>query len=90
MSGGITGRGMIPTRPLDRYGVGFYALFQSDDFKNHPILSNLLEDEWGMEVFYNLAVTPWLQFSPSVQYIDSGQVGVDDSVVVMTRVQLYF
>jgi carbohydrate-selective porin OprB len=43
-----------------------------------------------MEVFYNLAITPWLQFSPSVQYIDSGQVGVDDSVVVMTRVQLYF
>jgi len=90
VSGGITGRGVIPTRPLDRYGVGFYALVQSDDFKNHPILSNLLEDEWGMEVFYNLAITPWLQFSPSVQYIDSGQVGVDDSVVVMTRVQLYF
>jgi porin len=90
VSGGITGRGVIPTRPLDRYGVGFYALFQSDDFKNHPILSNLLEDEWGMEVFYNLAITPWLQFTPSVQYIDSGQVDVDHSVVVMTRVQLYF
>jgi porin len=90
VSGGITGRGVIPMRPLDRYGVGFYALLQSDDFKNHPILGNLLEDEWGMEVFYNLAITPWLQFSPSVQYIDSGQVGVDDSVVVMTRLQLYF
>ena len=90
MSGGIKGRGVIPTRPLDRYGVGFYALFQSDEFKNHPILGDLLEDEWGMEIFYNLAITPWLQFSPGVQYIDSGQVDVDHSVVVTTRLQLYF
>jgi porin len=90
VSGGITGRGVIPTRPLDRYGIGFYALFQSDDFKNDPILGDRLEDEWGMEIFYNLAITPWLQFSPSVQYIDSGQVDVDHSVVVTTRLQLYF
>jgi len=90
VSGGITGRGVIPTRPLDRYGIGFYALFQSDDFKNHPILGTLLEDEWGMEVFYNLAITPWLQFTPSLQYVDSGQVDVDHSVVVTTRLQLYF
>jgi porin len=90
VSGGINGRGVIPTRPLDRYGIGFYALFQSDDFKNDPILGDRLEDEWGMEIFYNLAITPWLQFSPSVQYIDSGQVDVDHSVVVTTRLQLYF
>ncbi len=43
-----------------------------------------------MEVFYNLAITPWLQFSPSVQYIGSGQVDEDHSVVVTTRLQLYF
>jgi porin len=90
VSGGITGRGVIPTRPLDRYGVGFYGLFLSSDFKNQPILGDLIGTEWGMEVFYNLAITPWLQFSPSVQYIDSGQADVDHSVVVMTRLQLYF
>jgi carbohydrate-selective porin OprB len=43
-----------------------------------------------MEVFYNLAITPWLQFSPSVQYIDSGLPRVKDSVVVTTRLQMYF
>jgi carbohydrate-selective porin OprB len=84
------GRGVIPTRPLDRYGIGFYALLQSDDFENQPIIGSLVEDEWGMEVFYNMAITPWLQFSPSVQYIDSGQVAVDHSVVVTTRLQIYF
>jgi porin len=88
VSGGITGRGVIPNRPLDRYGIGFYALLQSDEAQ--PTLIDLIEHEWGMEVFYNLAITPWLQFSPSVQYIDSGQVDVDHSVVVTTRLQLYF
>ena len=51
---------------------------------------DLIEDEWDMEVFYNLAITPWLQFSPSVQYIDSGQIDVDHSIVVTTRLQSYF
>jgi porin len=88
VSGGITGRGVIRSRPLDRYGVGFYALFQSDEAQRNLI--DLVEDEWGMEIFYNLALTPWLQLSPSVQYIDSGQVDVDHSVVVTTRLQLYF
>jgi porin len=67
-----------------------YALFQSDDFESHPVIGDLLEDEWGVEVFYNLAITPWLQLSPSLQLIDSGQVDVDHSVVATLRLQLYF
>ncbi len=84
------GREVIPTRPLDRHGIGFYALLQSDDFENQPIIGSLVEDEWGMEVFYNMAITPWLQFSPGVQFIDSGQADVDHSVVVTTRLPIYF
>ena len=90
LSGGITGRGVIPTRPLDRYGIGFYGLFLSDDFEDQPILGDFLDDEWGMEVFYNLALTPWLQLSLSLQYIESGRADVDDAVIVTTRVQIYF
>jgi len=87
---GISGRGVIPTRPLDRYGVGFYGLFASDELKNTLLLKDAIGTEWGMEVFYNLAITPWLQFSPSVQYVDSGIKSVDHSVVVTTRLQMYF
>jgi porin len=73
VSGGITGRGVIPTRPLDPYRIGFYALFQSDDFKNQPILGGLLEDEWGMEIFYDLAITPWLQFNRASSTLTPGR-----------------
>jgi porin len=81
---------VIPTRPLDRYGIGFYGVLLSDDFTSHPIIGDLIEDEWGMEVFYNAALTPWLQFSPSVQYVHSGLSSVKDSVIVTTRLQIYF
>ncbi len=89
VSGGLGGRGVIPTRPLDRYGLGFYALIVSDDLKDQPLLG-MLDTEWGMEAFYNLALTPWLQLSPSIQYIQSGLPRIDDSVVLTTRLQLYF
>jgi porin len=82
------GRGVIPGRSLDRYGLGFYALFVSDDLKNRPILGQL-ETEWGMEAFYNLALTPWLQLTGDLQYIVTGFSRVDNAVVLGTRIQMY-
>ncbi len=90
VSGGVGGRGVIPSRPNDRYGLGFYALIESDDLKDQPILGDALDTEWGMEVFYNIAITPWLQFTPDLQYIQSGLPGTNDAVVVAMRIQMYF
>lgn len=90
VSGGLSGRGVLPGRPLDRYGIGFYGIFLSQEFKDQPIIGGLIGDEWGMEVFYNAALTPWLQFSPSVQYVKSGLSSVKDSVIVTTRLQINF
>ena len=89
VSGGIGGRGVIPGRPNDRYGVGVYSLFASDDLKDQLIIGKL-GSEWGMEAYYNIAVTPWLQITPDIQYIKSGLPSVNDSVVLGTRVQMYF
>lgn len=43
-----------------------------------------------MEVFYNFALTPWLQISPDLQYIQSGLPGVDDALMIGTRLQIHF
>lgn len=90
VSGGVGGRGVIPGRPNDRYGLGFYKMFASDDLKDQPILGDVLDDEWGMEVFYNIALTPWLQLSPGVQYVRSGVKSTDRSTIVSTRLQIDF
>jgi porin len=56
LSGGIGGRGVVPSRPYDRYGIGFYALFESDDLDGQPVIGAALDTEWGMEFFYNIAI----------------------------------
>lgn len=43
-----------------------------------------------MEVFYNLALTPWFQLTGDLQYIVSGFPRVDHAVVLGTRIQMYF
>lgn len=89
VSGGIGGRGVIPGRPHDRYGFGLYSMIVSDELREQPLIGNL-DTEWGLEAFYNIAITPWLQLTPDIQYIQSGLPSIDDSVVVATRIQMYF
>jgi len=89
VSGGVGGRGVIPGRPNDRYGLGFYSMIVSNDLKNQPIIGRL-DSEWGLEAYYNFAITPWLQLTPDIQYIQSGLPTVKDSVVLGTRLQMYF
>jgi porin len=90
VSGGVGGRGVIPSRPLDRYGLGFYAFIESGKLKQQPILAGAFGTEYGWEAFYNFAITPWLQFTPDFQYIQSGQVGVNHVGIVGMRLQTYF
>lgn len=90
VSGGVGGRGVIPSRPLDRYGLGFYAFIESGELKQQPILAGAFGTEYGWEAFYNFAITPWLQLTPDFQYIQSGRIGVDHVGVVGVRLQTYF
>ena len=71
---GIGGKGMIPARGHDRFGLGFYYI----DVKN-PTLQGLfqtrklLRDGYGFEAFYNVAITPWLQLTPDIQIVRGAQ-----------------
>jgi porin len=87
-SGGVGGRGFVPSRPYDRMGVGFYWLDMSSDLDDFAI--NKLEDELGIEAFYNIALTPWLQLSVDFQWIDTGVVENDNAVVLGTRIFTIF
>ena len=86
--GGVSGRGIFAGRPYDRIGVGFYHMKEGDDLNDQP--GNLLQDETGYEVFYNLAITPSVQLTFDVQWIDSGITGNDDATVVGMRLMTPF
>jgi porin len=88
LSGGVGGRGVIPGRPYDRFGVGAYWLKESSDLDKQP--GNLLGDELGVEAFYNFAITPWLQFTLDAQWISPGVNSSDNAVVLGTRLNIRF
>lgn len=104
---GIGGKGFMNSRPNDAFGIGFYYMDVA-----HPKLigifrdRELLRDEYGVEAYYNLAITPWLKLTPDIQFIRPAQKdrlevvntkppavrteSVDSAVVLGLRLQMAF
>jgi porin len=68
---GLVGKGVVPGRPRDDFGIGWARTEFSDDFV--PYLRDTfdlgLDHEDAVEMYYNASVTPWLSISPSLQII---------------------
>ena len=55
-----------------------------------PIDADLDDSEQGVEVFYNMAITPAAQLTFDLQWLDNPFVGVDDGVVLGLRFKMDF
>lgn len=77
---GLAGSGLIPGRPNDRFGVGYFYFGFSDVLKGELSPLFRLRNQEGVEIFYNLAVTPWLRLSADVQFIKPGAGRFGDAV----------
>ena len=77
---GLVGKGIVPSRPYDEFGIGWALTEFSDNFV--PYMRDTfnlgLNRESAVEVYYNFAVTPWLSISPSYQYISPALDKVQD------------
>ncbi len=85
---GLGGKGTIPTRDRDTWGLGYYHANLSDD-----ISLESLHSEQGVELFYNIAVTPWLHITPDLQCIVNPGGGFGDRDVAIAygvRAQMNF
>ncbi len=83
---GVGGQGMIATRDKDTFGVGYYFLNLSD--KLPQTIRNRTEDEQGVELYYNIEVTPWLHVTPDLQIVDPARKNVDTDWVLGLRVRM--
>jgi len=71
---GVGGKGMFESRPNDKFGLGYYFLNISNPTIQGPFQTRkLLRDEYGFELFYNFAITPWLLLTPDLQVIRGAQ-----------------
>jgi carbohydrate-selective porin OprB len=69
---GIGGKGVIPGRPHDDFGIGWARTQFSDKFV--PLLRQDLDlgldHEDAVEIFYNAAITPWLRVTLDLQIVN--------------------
>ena len=74
---GVGGKGVMNSRPNDAFGIGYYYM----DISN-PKLTGIfkdrefLRDEYGVEAYYNIAITPWMKLTPDVQFVRPAQKDV--------------
>jgi len=70
---GIGGKGMIPGRPHDTFGLGWSYVELSDKLipNLRAFLDLGLEREHAVELYYSVAVTPWLCVTPDLQIVQS-------------------
>jgi len=71
---GIGGKGIVPGRPLDEFGLGYYYIDVANPRFTGPIETReALRNEYGGEAYYNFAITPWMKLTPDIQVIRTSQ-----------------
>lgn len=98
--GGLAGQGLLPGREQDRWGIGYFKYGLSNDLVTGLArIGSALEtddptfyigDEQGVEIFYDMALTPWLRLTGDLQWIDPHEVQREDTYVAAVRMQTRF
>jgi porin len=84
---GVGGKGLLPIRPRDEFGLGYFYGIVSDA----QIPSSLgFRDTQGFEAYYNFHVTPWAQLTPDIQVIRPSQQRVETAAAAGFRLRLVF
>jgi len=85
---GFQYQGLFEGRDDDRLGLGFAQGFFSD----HASTTYADDYESALEIYYNARITPWLNISPSIQYVANpgGDKTARDAVVLGTRAVISF
>ena len=89
-SAGISGASPIAGRAADSFGIAYFYLGVSGPLKNLAPTLLPLRDEQGVELYYNVAVTPWCQISPDLQVITPFRDQADTALLVGLRAMIDF
>ncbi|RJP93686.1 MAG: hypothetical protein C4518_05745 [Desulfobacteraceae bacterium] len=98
---GFGGKGFLSQRPNDGFGIGYYYLdINSPKFTGPLMTRSVLRDEQGIEAYYNIGITPWMQLTPDIQVIKGAQEykrtglltkeEIDTATVLGLRLQMIF
>lgn len=87
---GFGGAGLLPGRTEDRWGVAVFRNSLSSHLVDglKPLVE--LRDEQGLEIFYNVAVTPWFRVTPDLQIVTPFVEGYPNAVFATLRANIKF
>jgi porin len=88
VSGGIGGRGLIPSRDHDTFGAGCY--YNKIQKTRLLTVTGVENSTAGFEAFYNFAVTPAFQITFDVQVIKPVATDLDTATVLGVRANMVF
>jgi porin len=85
---GLGGKGLISGREQDSFGLGFYYYNFSNDLQRAVTPLVNFGDEYGMELFYSYAVTPWFHLTGDLQLVRPANYDSDVALVLGLRARL--
>jgi porin len=100
---GVGAKGPFESRPFDQCGIGYYYSSINNPSLQLPFTTRkFLQDEWGFEAYYNIALTRWLLLTPDIQVVEGAQKNqmlnlregetkpIDTAVVLGLRARIVF
>jgi porin len=95
---GLGGSSPLQTRPLDTFGVGYAFVNYSTPIHQMAPLLQPIRDDHIVELFYNVAVTPWFHLTPDLQVLvpareqtlPPGAEAINTAIVVGLRAKIDF
>ena len=87
---GIGGSSPLRCPKLDSFGIAYYYLALSDSFKEDVRVLVPVRDERGVELFYNMGVTPWCHVTADMQVITPILEVADTALVLGLRAKIDF
>lgn len=89
-AGGLAGQAVIPSRPRDQFGIGYYFYNLSDVLQSTVSPLAQFNDEQGFELFYDCAISRWLHVAADLQWINPATGGNPTAVVGGLRARISF
>ena len=84
ISGGLSGRGSIPQRDADTWGIGYF-------YNDLQDLNLVFEDsQTGFEAYYDIALAGSVSLTLDAQWMQSAVPNVDDATILGARLNVSF
>jgi porin len=87
-SAGLGGRGLIPGREEDSFGLGYFH--NSLQQPRTLLVNSLDETSRGLEAYYQVAIARSVQLTFDAQWVDSPFSSLDDGVLIGARLDVRF